>query len=970
MIRRHAVQLGGALAGPLILLAWISAAVAPTPPIRAANPSQPWTQEASLEAAELAPASQRFTTLEPGDGELVEVPDFQKHVLPLMGQLGCNGRSCHGSFQGAGGFQLSLFGYDFKKDHAALMAKESGRVNLDDPEGSKILLKPTLQMPHKGGQRMEIDSWQYNLLVRWIEAGAPSASEAARFEHLEVTPRELRFNQVGQTAQLKVVAHWSDGTIEDVTCLSRFRTNDESIAEIDEYGLVTAKAPGDTHVVAFYDNGVTAIPVLIPVSDQVGPRYPEVPTPTQIDALVVDKLRKLGIVPSGICDDAEFLRRVSLDLTGTLPIPEEVSSFLADDRPNKRALKIDELLERPTYSAYWAMKLCDFTGNAERHFQGTINPRLTAQHWYEWIERRLRENMPYDKIVEGIVLARGREPGESYADYAARESSYYHPNPADQADFTERDTMPYYWARRNARTPDDKALSFSHAFLGIRLECAQCHKHPFDQWTQADFQQFTQFFAGVRYGKPREYTQMLNDLTKTHPQLKGKNNNQLNRELAGLLRNGETVPLEELIVTPPRRPNTKGQAQPRRQGGRVATPKLLGGDEVDVTSEADLREPLMEWLRSPENPYFARALVNRVWANHFHVGIVNPPDDMNLANPPSNEPLLDYLVGQFIGGGFDLKALHREILNSDTYQRSWEVNPTNRLDERNFSRAVIRRLPAEVVLDAVKQVTANSASLAQAGSWIGDRAIGPMGNSRVQRESYAATVFGENKRDTNCDCARSNEPNLLQAIFLQNDDRELLAVLDRRDGWLAELQGRGGPAPEARQPRKPDTELKNPNKVEERLAKAQTKAAAQEGKGDGTDLQRQLAETRARLVEVQQRLRALSGNAAAATKGQRRQRLQAQIGELQRRIVALQTQARRQRETNQVNDPAKVKAVASGFDLEEVVHEAYLRTLSRLPRPEELAAACDYIASSETPIDGVRDLLWALINTKEFVTNH
>ena len=943
MTRRRAVQLGSLLAGPLVLLAWINAVVPPTPAIRAEAPSQPpQTREAPVEAAALAPASQRFATLEPEGEEPVEVPDFQKHVLPLMGQLGCNGRSCHGSFQGAGGFQLSLFGYDFKKDHAALMAEGSDRVTLDDPEGSKILTKPTLQMPHKGGQRMELDSWQYNLFARWINAGAPEASEAAQFERLEVTPRELRFDQPGQTAQLKVMAHWSDGTIEDVTCLSRFRTNDESIAEIDEFGLVTAKAAGDTHVVTFYDNGVVPVPVLIPVSDQVGPRYPEVPTPTQIDVLVVEKLRKLGIVPSGVCDDAEFLRRVSLDLTGTLPTPEEVSAFLADDRSNKRVLKIDELLERPTYSAYWAMKLCDFTGNSERHFQGSLNPRLTAQHWYAWIERRVRENMPYDKIVEGIVLSRGREPGESYADYAARESSYYRPNERDRADFAERETMPYYWGRRNARTPDDKALAFSHAFLGTRLECAQCHKHPFDQWTQADFQQFTQFFAGVRYGKPREYARLVEELAEAHPQLKGKNGNQLNRLLTPLLRDGETVPMEELLVTPPRVANGKGKekAQAKRRTGRVATPKLLGGDEVDVTNEADLREPLMDWLRSPENPYFARALINRVWANHFHVGIVNPPDDMNLANPPSNEPLMSYLVGQFVSGGFDLKALHREILNSDTYQRSWEVNPTNRLDERNFSRAVIRRLPAEVVLDAVQQVTASSPILAQAATLIGNRAIGPMGNSRAQREGYAATVFGENKRDTNCDCARSNEPNLLQAIFLQNDDRELLALLERRDGWLSELRGQAKPAPRTDQPRRRDTELQN-----------------------------QLAEARVRLVGVQQRLRALSGNAAAATKAQRRQRLQAQIGELQRRIVALQAQARRQGGIGLDQGAAKINA-APGFDTEEVIHEAYLRTLSRLPRPEELAAARDYIQSEEKPIDGVRDLLWALINTKEFVTNH
>lgn len=340
-----------------------------------------------------------------------ETPDFKQHVVPLLGKLGCNGRACHGSFQGRGGFRLSLFGYDFDADHDEIY----GRVDPEVPSDSLFLQKALMQVQHEGGQRVKEGTWEHQLLRRWIESGSSGqVAEPAILTKLEVTPNEILFSADDQKQQLKAVAIWSDGSTEDVTALCRFQTNDDQIADITEDGLVQSGLSGDTHVVAFYDSAVVPIPVIRPVSDQFGDRYPATQTPTKIDELVVQKLRKVGIVQSDLCTDAEFLRRVSLDVTGTLPTSKEVREFLADSSTDKRSRKIDELLERPGYVAWWTTRLCDFTGNSDDKLNNVtpVRPEASKQ-WYAWIEKRVRENMPYDDIVEGIVMAVSRDPGES-----------------------------------------------------------------------------------------------------------------------------------------------------------------------------------------------------------------------------------------------------------------------------------------------------------------------------------------------------------------------------------------------------------------------------------------------------------------------------------------------------------------------------------------------------------------------------
>jgi hypothetical protein len=869
-----------------------------------------------------------------------EVPSFQRHVLPLMGRLGCNGRACHGSFQGQGGFRLSLFGYDFKSDHDALLKGENPRVDTEVAEDSLMIQKPTLGTPHKGGKRLEVDSWQYRIFKNWIEAGAkPVGSDDPQFVKLEVTPTEIVFKKAGETAQVKVVAHWSDGTIEDVTPLCRYRTNDESIAEIDENGKVKSLGKGDTHVVAFYDNGVVPTQVMLPVSEKVGKKYPKVPTPTKIDELVITKLRKLGIVPSELADDAEFLRRVSLDITGTLPTPAEIESFLADTAADKRSKKIDELLERPAYTAWMATLLCDQTGNNARllngFMQGNNFNRQISNQWYEWIHRRVKENVPYDKIVEGMVVATSRLPGQSYEDYLKDMTSYFSKSDSvEHKDPVDRETMPYFWAKQNVRNADDAALAFSHTFLGVRLQCAQCHKHPFDQWTQQDFKQFAAFFGRMRLGVGPGGQQIDRELQeKLGLQGRMLNQNERQRIYNEALAKGELIPWREVFVQPASNPGGgRGRQQPQNQ--RV-TPRVLGGEEI-VEQLDDPRTAVMEWMREKTNPYFARAFVNRTWARYFGVGIIEPADDLNLANPPSNEALLDYLTDSFIERGYDMKWLQREIANSRTYQLTWRPNETNKFDTRNFSHALVRRLPAEVAYDAIVYATASADRVKALQDDPKSRAIADQNTDRRQGQgnatAYALRVFGQPERATACDCERSTEPSLSQLLFLMND-RDLFDLMDRKDGRLAEL---GRQVAEASKPAA--RERQNP-------------------KGD-PKTRKQFAD---RIQEAQRRIKRLKDEG----KTDEAENVERKLNALRRELRETEEKANREAEAEKPAAPA-----TASLNTDELVREMYLRTLSRRPTDAEMLRTNEYLAGAKDPVTGVRDVLWALLNTKEFIVNH
>ncbi len=871
-------------------------------------------EDAKSEKADVLPSvSERFAA-----DDVSETPSFQRHVSPLFGRLGCNGRSCHGSFQGRGDFRLSLFGYDFQADHEALLDKKSPRVNKDTPLESLILTKPTDADMHEGGKRYDKGGWEYNVFRRWVEAGAPfEKSEVQRIARLEVTPAELLFKDKGEKVQLKAVAVWPDGTREDVTCLCRFQSNSDQVATITENGLVTSTDPGDTHVVISYDSAVVPVPVIRPVSKLVGSKYPETPTPTKVDELVVSKLSKLGVVQSDLCTDAEFLRRVSLDLTGTLPTAAEAEAFLNNPSPNKRSEKIEELLSTPAYAAWWTTKLCDWTGNNDTQLNNVGMRGKTAQEWYDWIYKRVAENVSYDEIVEDIVLATSREPGQSYTEYCESMSELY--REGSEKTFADRPSMPYYWARTNLRQPEEKAIGFAYTFLGIRIQCAQCHKHPFDQWSKDDFDAFKGFFTRITLSRNgagqarKEYDEIIAKLG-LDSNIRG---NDLQRKMPEMIKEGKTVPFPELTVTPPRRPAAQGKGNRRQRQVTPVSARVLGGAEIDLNGEEDPRRPLMEWLRQRDNPYFARALVNRVWANYFNVGIVQPPDDLSLANPPSNQALLDHLTYGFIDHNYDLKWLHREITNSRTYQLSWQANETNAKDERNFARAVPRRLPAEVAYDALLTATASDEKASAMASELKGRGIAVPGSNARQtgnnNTAYALQVFGRSIRESNCDCDRSMDASLLQTVFLHNDTAVLAAINGGKDSWIDQIT------------KKPSTKL-----------------------SDGSDLAR---------LDVKREIARLKVRIERAKKSDEDKL----VKRLERRLAEIQAIDRER------------KAAPEGtvaLEQAEVIKQAYLRTLTRYPTPEEVERCNQFFAESSSPAEGARGVLWALINTKEFIVNH
>jgi len=912
----------------------------------------------SVLAGPVKTAEQRFG----GDIDKAESPSFRRHVVALASKLGCSGRECHGSFQGRGDFQLSLFGYDFGLDHKAITADKENRirVNLDKPEESLFLQKAMKQVKHKGGEIYEEGSWEHNLMLKWIQEGAKlDVKETGVFDRLEVSPKEFVGRKVGDTMQLKVLAHWKDGTVEDVTSFTRFDTNDESVAVVNEYGEVEIKGKGDSHVVAFYDNGVLPIPVMLPVSRQTGSNYPKLKATTPIDKAIATKLQKVGIIPSEVCSDQEFLRRVTLDVTGTLPTADEVKSFLASKDKNKRQKKVSELLSRPAYAAWWTTKLNDFQGNSPaqmrvNQYARKVNP---SRDWYNWVYRRVSENRPYDEIIEGIVMGTSRSnPDQSYREFIYEMASYFRrDNPVD---FSKREDMPWFWSRRNLRQPEEKAMAFAYSFLGVRIQCAQCHKHPFDQWTKSDFNSFKAFFEPITYsgnGKgsdpdfsPKTLQMELEKEAGYNRKDPKQNKNRLLRPVADKrLAKGEPIPWQEVYIKTlnNRKYTPKEIAKIKKRNpnfnARVITPKVLGGETMDV-KYPDPRTPLVEWLRAEENPYFARAFVNRVWASYFGRGLVEPADDLNLANPPTNAGVMAHLADGFVKSGFDMKWVHREILNSDAYQRSWKVNDTNEHDDKNFSRYVIRRLPAEVAADAIRQATGSEERVKELASNMEMRMIGAtsIGGYRGNN-NYMLGIFGKPARENNCDCERTVDPTLLQTLFTRNDP-DMLSQLKAKGGWIDELARRykiksgAGDSDSKRL----GTFRSRLNAQRKKLANLKTRAPNKpEDPKDAQAAKKYKTQLEAHKKE--------------------QQRLIHSIGYYQKKIAEL---------TPKKPGPAQRVELPDG--VEELITETFLRTVSRYPSNKEMESARADLAKSKNVVEGIQELLLALLNTKEFMVNH
>jgi hypothetical protein len=640
--------------------------------------------------------------------------NFENDIVPVLSKLGCNASGCHGKAEGQNGFKLSVFGFDPAADHVALTKESRGRrVFPAAPEQSLVLLKMSGALPHGGGVRATPGSEDYQMIRDWIAAGTPFGNPSdPRVVAIRVEPRERRM-AMKESQQLRVTAVYSDGREADVTGHAKFQSNNDALAGVDADGLVTAgEAPGDVAIMAAYMGAVDVFRALVPRPGgrvEAGQSIAAAPSSSSspIDALVLDKLRKLNIEPSGPCTDAAYLRRVYLDVIGMLPTPEEARRFLADGRADRRARLVDELLGRPEYADYWALKWSDLL-RVDREKLG----HKRAFGYYRWLRGQVAANAPLDRFARAVVTAEG---------------------PLDEVG-----PASFF---KVVSQPGEAAGSLAQVFLGVRIACAECHHHPYDRWGQDDYYGMQAFFTplAVKPGPRGDAVLAVGEAVAKNPR-------------SGL----------------PVRPRPLGE----------------GGEAVPGPAGSDPRTALADWLASAANPYFARNLANRYWAHFLGRGLVEPVDDFRDTNPPSNPELLDALARILVESGFDAQALIRAITASATYQRSTEPNATNSGDEQNDSRARLRRLDAEVLLDMVCQVTGVPEKFA--GVPAGVRAV-QLWDSKVAHDFLR--LFGRPVRITACECERNAEPGVGQVLHLLNAP-SLQAKLSHEAGALARMAGR------------------------------------------------------------------------------------------------------------------------------------------------------------------------------------
>ena len=633
---------------------------------------------------------------------------FAIDVVPILSKLGCNSGGCHGRASGQNGFKLSVFGFDPVGDYDAIVKQARGRrVFPSSPARSLILAKPSGGVPHGGGVRLAKDSLDYELLAQWLDQGMPVGDEkAARLVGLRVSPPERELAAGGQQ-QILATAVYSDGSLRDVSSAALYSGNAPHVAEVDAQGLIRCgQAPGEAAITVNYMGQVAAVQIQSPRAGGPIP-YPELPVQNEVDSLVWAKLRKMGLVPSDLADDATFLRRSTLDCLGTLPTPAEVRTFLADASADKRTKWIDQLLARDEYADYWTLKWADIL-LVDREKLGDRG----AFELHRWLRDQFAANRPYDEWVRELITAAG-DSGKS--------------GPVN-----------FY---RAADTPDALARTVSQAFLGVRVECAQCHHHPFEKWSQEDYYSLAGFFNGIER-KP---------LTKDRVLVFHAGYREM------------PIPDSNLKVA------ARGLDAP-------VSPRLAA---------VDPRVVLAEWMTAPENSWFARLAANRLWKHYLGRGLVEAEDDLRSTNPPTNPPLLDFLARRLVESKFDLKAVMRLIMNSRTYQLSSEPNANNREDEQNFSSYYVKRLPAEPLLDAISAVTEVAEPFA--GRPLGTRAIALWDN---RLPSYFLEIFGRPERTSPCECARSSDPTMAQTLHLMNAP-EVEAKVAHPAGRVARLVDSG-----------------------------------------------------------------------------------------------------------------------------------------------------------------------------------
>jgi hypothetical protein len=746
------------------------------------------------------------TPVDSGATETERAPRFSRHVVPLFSRLGCNAGICHGSVKGQNGFRLSLFGADPALDHDRILREERGRrFDPIDPRHSLFLLKATGQVPHSGGARMAVDGAKYRVFRDWLVQGARLDSLGdSVVKQLVVSPARQTLKK-GERFPLRVEAIFADGSREDVTGYCTFESRDAAVVTVDAVGTAEAAGVGDAAIVIRYRAEPVVAMVLVP--GESSGAYPIVEERNFIDRHVNEKLRLLRISPAPLCDDAVFLRRVSLDVAGELPTPAEVREFLASKDSEKRAKKIDELLSRPGHAALWAMKFADLLKPTDFFAKSGMSELPSSRRFYEWLRARLRENTPYDELAERILLATSRE-GRSEQEWVDEVRSLVEEESrpgSDLAAYSRRRTLDLYW-QRNSAAGVKGTLQIAHAFLGLRMECAQCHRHPHDVWQQDDLLSFANYFmrvptsTGSGNGSSASVAmladQFAGEIKKIKDEAKAagdkaKDKSLPKEEQAQLQAEAKTLndKVKMMEDMSKRLKGTEIHTIAKSTFAGVTSPlgkqeskefRLLGSRRAASPPDGDPREPVMAWLRSADNPYFAKAMANRVWTHYFGRGIVDPPDNLSPLNPASHPELLAELAEGFVDNGYDLKWLHRTILHSRTYQQSAATNTASKHDTRNFASFYPRRLPAEVLVDALNHATGGSESYpAELRVPDGAKAIEVAGSveSGKARASlaYAFQIFGRPSRapEIQCDCQRDGTPTIVQTLYLANHPRVL-----------------------------------------------------------------------------------------------------------------------------------------------------------------------------------------------------
>lgn len=652
---------------------------------------------------------------------------FRNHVESVLAKTGCSSGACHGAQAGKAGFKLSLRGYDPEGDYSTITRQARGRrIVPSDPGRSLLLTKPSGAVPHKGGLRFQPGSREYQVLAEWIAAGTPEPQASdARLERLEILPAGVVLKP-NQRQQFMVLAHFSDGHREDVTQWAKYTSTNESVAQVNdiaqtgvgqtggEIGEVKIVGHGEGAISAWYLSKVVIATVTVPFAKPVAAEvFAKAQRRNFIDDLVLEKLENLNIPPSPSATDAEFIRRAFIDTIGVLPTADETRAFLADTSADKRDKLIDHLLARPEFVDYWSYKWADLLlVNSDKLKPGAGNSKSVAMwSYYSWIRNQVEANTPWDEMVRELITVQGSALENGAGNYFV-----LHKDPLDLAETT------------------------TVAFLGMSINCARCHNHPLEKWTNNQYYGFANLFARVR--------------AKNEP---GEGNVMVFASSDG-----------ELV-----QPLT-GKPQP---------PTPLDGKSLAFEDAADRRIHLANWLTSPENPYFSRAITNRVWANFFAVGLVEMVDDMRLTNPASNEKLLSAAAKHLVDHKFDLKALMRTILQSKTYQLSSRPSPENAADARFYSHYYPRRMMAEVLLDAISQVTGSQTTFGDyPGGW---RAM-QLPDSNVN--SYFLQTFGRPDRVITCECERTAEPTMVQVLHISNGNtfnQKLQAKGNRLEQLLA-----------------------------------------------------------------------------------------------------------------------------------------------------------------------------------------